>query len=77
MPLVLSTVCSLWFWSCFSVQGRKKKADGSKAGSADRSQADDSSEGNQHDTELSELDKVGVQPWGLQGRQNREDAIEA
>ncbi|NXP23014.1 FACD2 protein, partial [Scytalopus superciliaris] len=37
--------------------GRKKKADGSKAGSADRSQADDSSEGNQPDTELSELEK--------------------
>ncbi|NXY06866.1 FACD2 protein, partial [Pteruthius melanotis] len=37
--------------------GRKKKADGSKAGSADHSQADDSSEGNQPDTELSELDK--------------------
>uniref|UniRef100_A0A8C3VGN2 FA complementation group D2 n=1 Tax=Catharus ustulatus TaxID=91951 RepID=A0A8C3VGN2_CATUS len=30
---------------------KKKKADGSKAGSADRSQADDSSEGNQPDTE--------------------------
>ncbi|NWW91644.1 FACD2 protein, partial [Rhynochetos jubatus] len=40
--------------------GRKKKADGSKACSADRSQADDSSEGNQPDTELSELDKVGT-----------------
>ncbi|NWR83138.1 FACD2 protein, partial [Furnarius figulus] len=38
--------------------GRKKKADGSKAGSADRSQADDSSEGNQPDTELSELEKL-------------------
>ncbi|NXP89491.1 FACD2 protein, partial [Passerina amoena] len=38
-------------------RGRKKKADGSKAGSADRSQAEDSSEGNQPDTELSELDK--------------------
>ncbi|XP_071406849.1 Fanconi anemia group D2 protein isoform X2 [Pithys albifrons albifrons] len=37
--------------------GRKKKADGSKAGSADRTQADDSSEGNQPDTELSELEK--------------------
>ncbi|KAI1234423.1 hypothetical protein IHE44_0003473, partial [Lamprotornis superbus] len=40
--------------------GRKKKADGSKAGSADRSQADDSSEGNQPDTELSELDKTAT-----------------
>ncbi|NWH90010.1 FACD2 protein, partial [Aegithalos caudatus] len=40
--------------------GRKKKADGSKAGSADRSQADDSSEGNQPDTELSELDKTAA-----------------
>ncbi|XP_032555192.1 Fanconi anemia group D2 protein [Chiroxiphia lanceolata] len=37
--------------------GRKKKADGSKASSADRSQVDDSSEGNQLDTELSELEK--------------------
>ncbi|NWI51741.1 FACD2 protein, partial [Calyptomena viridis] len=37
--------------------GRKKKADGSKASSADRSQADDGSEGNQPDTELSELEK--------------------
>ncbi|NWI88168.1 FACD2 protein, partial [Pitta sordida] len=37
--------------------GRKKKGDGSKAGSADRSQVDDSSEGNQPDTELSELEK--------------------
>ncbi|NXA05170.1 FACD2 protein, partial [Sapayoa aenigma] len=37
--------------------GRRKKADGSKAGSADRSQADDSSEGNQPDTEFSELEK--------------------
>ncbi|NWV36396.1 FACD2 protein, partial [Grantiella picta] len=32
--------------------GRKKKADGSKAGSADHSQAEDSSEGNQLDSEL-------------------------
>ncbi|NWY75575.1 FACD2 protein, partial [Erithacus rubecula] len=40
--------------------GRKKKADGSKAGSADRSQADDSSEGNQPDTEFSELDKTAA-----------------
>ncbi|NXQ20430.1 FACD2 protein, partial [Peucedramus taeniatus] len=40
--------------------GRKKKADGSKAGSADRSQAEDSSEGNQPDTELSELDKTAA-----------------
>ncbi|KAF1402949.1 Fanconi anemia group D2 protein, partial [Spheniscus magellanicus] len=38
--------------------GRKKKTDGSKAGSADRSQADDSSEGNQPDIELSELEKT-------------------
>ncbi|KFZ46267.1 Fanconi anemia group D2 protein, partial [Antrostomus carolinensis] len=41
--------------------GKKKKADGSKAGSADRSQADDSSEGNQPDTELSELDKTAAE----------------
>ncbi|KAK2534352.1 Fancd2 [Columba guinea] len=41
--------------------GRKKKADGSKAGSADRSQADDSSEGNQPDTELSELEKAAAE----------------
>ncbi|NWR79930.1 FACD2 protein, partial [Centropus unirufus] len=41
--------------------GRKKKSDGSKAGSADRSQADDSSEGNQLDTELSELEKVAAE----------------
>uniref|UniRef100_A0A803VTS7 FA complementation group D2 n=1 Tax=Ficedula albicollis TaxID=59894 RepID=A0A803VTS7_FICAL len=40
--------------------GRKKKADGSKAGSEDRSQADDSSEGNQPDTDLSELDKTAA-----------------
>ncbi|XP_068057865.1 Fanconi anemia group D2 protein [Anomalospiza imberbis] len=39
---------------------RKKKADSSKAGSADRSQAEDSSEGNQPDTELSELDKTAA-----------------
>ncbi|NWV77983.1 FACD2 protein, partial [Dasyornis broadbenti] len=38
--------------------GRKKKADGSKAGSADHFQAEDNSEGNQLDTELSELDKT-------------------
>uniref|UniRef100_A0A663MDP7 FA complementation group D2 n=1 Tax=Athene cunicularia TaxID=194338 RepID=A0A663MDP7_ATHCN len=38
--------------------GRKKKTDGSKAGSADHSQADDTSEGNQPDTELSELEKT-------------------
>ncbi|NXX51747.1 FACD2 protein, partial [Tricholaema leucomelas] len=37
--------------------GKKKKADGSKADSTVRSQADDSSEGNQPDTELSELEK--------------------
>ncbi|NXF38228.1 FACD2 protein, partial [Nyctibius bracteatus] len=41
--------------------GRKKKTDGSKAGSADRSQADDSSEGNQPDTELSELEKAAAE----------------
>ncbi|NXH71304.1 FACD2 protein, partial [Hydrobates tethys] len=41
--------------------GRKKKTDGSKASSADRSQADDSSEGNQHDTELSELEKTAAE----------------
>ncbi|NXW55420.1 FACD2 protein, partial [Eurystomus gularis] len=41
--------------------GRKTKADGSKAGSADRSQADDSSEGNQPDTELSEVEKTAVE----------------
>ncbi|XP_009955615.1 PREDICTED: Fanconi anemia group D2 protein, partial [Leptosomus discolor] len=41
--------------------GRKKKTDASKAGSADRSQADDSSEGNQPDTELSELEKTAAE----------------
>ncbi|NXT76631.1 FACD2 protein, partial [Zapornia atra] len=41
--------------------GRKKKADGSKAGSADRSQVDDSSEANQPDTELSELEKSAAE----------------
>ncbi|XP_009983076.1 PREDICTED: Fanconi anemia group D2 protein, partial [Tauraco erythrolophus] len=41
--------------------GRKKKTDGSKAGSAERSQADDSSEGNQPDTELSELEKSAAE----------------
>ncbi|XP_042655668.1 Fanconi anemia group D2 protein isoform X2 [Tyto alba] len=41
--------------------GRKKKADGSKAGSADHSQADDTSEGNQPDTELSELEKTAAE----------------
>ncbi|KAF1619042.1 Fanconi anemia group D2 protein, partial [Eudyptes chrysolophus] len=41
--------------------GRKKKTDGSKAGSADRSQADDSSEGNQPDIELSELEKAAAE----------------
>ncbi|XP_068264845.1 Fanconi anemia group D2 protein isoform X1 [Nyctibius grandis] len=41
--------------------GRKKKTDGSKASSADRSQADDSSEGNQPDTELSELEKAAAE----------------
>ncbi|NWV25194.1 FACD2 protein, partial [Origma solitaria] len=40
--------------------GRKKKVDGSKAGSADHSQAEDSSEGNQLDTELSELEKTAA-----------------
>ncbi|XP_009282851.1 PREDICTED: Fanconi anemia group D2 protein [Aptenodytes forsteri] len=41
--------------------GRKKKTDGSKAGSADRSQVDDSSEGNQPDIELSELEKTAAE----------------
>ncbi|NWH55905.1 FACD2 protein, partial [Geococcyx californianus] len=41
--------------------GRKKKTDGSKAGSADRSQADESSEGNQPDTELFELEKTAAE----------------
>ncbi|NXH20167.1 FACD2 protein, partial [Bucco capensis] len=41
--------------------GRKKKADGSKADSADRSQVDESSEGNQLDTELSELEKTAAE----------------
>ncbi|NXO04514.1 FACD2 protein, partial [Rhinopomastus cyanomelas] len=41
--------------------GRKKKADGSKAGFADRSQVDDTSEGNQPDTELSELEKAAAE----------------
>uniref|UniRef100_A0A8D0EUV7 FA complementation group D2 n=1 Tax=Strix occidentalis caurina TaxID=311401 RepID=A0A8D0EUV7_STROC len=41
--------------------GRKKKTDGSKAGSADHSQADDTSEGNQPDTELSELEKTAAE----------------
>ncbi|XP_062356901.1 Fanconi anemia group D2 protein [Cinclus cinclus] len=41
--------------------GRKKKADGSKVGSVGRSQADDSSEGNQPDTEFSELDKTAAE----------------
>ncbi|NXQ90618.1 FACD2 protein, partial [Nyctibius grandis] len=41
--------------------GRKKTTDGSKASSADRSQADDSSEGNQPDTELSELEKAAAE----------------
>ncbi|KAM6300768.1 Fanconi anemia group D2 protein [Aegotheles albertisi] len=41
--------------------GKKKKADGSKASSADRSQGDDSSEGNQPDTELSELEKPAAE----------------
>uniref|UniRef100_A0A8B9BRA3 FA complementation group D2 n=1 Tax=Anser brachyrhynchus TaxID=132585 RepID=A0A8B9BRA3_9AVES len=46
------------FWACTSCEvkgiGRKKKSDGSKASFADRSQADESSEGNQPDNELSE-----------------------
>ncbi|XP_055660391.1 Fanconi anemia group D2 protein isoform X2 [Falco peregrinus] len=41
--------------------GKKKKTDGSKAGSADRSPADDSSEGNQPDAELSELEKTAAE----------------
>ncbi|NXI65032.1 FACD2 protein, partial [Anseranas semipalmata] len=41
--------------------GRKKKPDGSKACSADRSQTDESSEGNQPDTELSELEKTAAE----------------
>ncbi|NXF45452.1 FACD2 protein, partial [Oceanites oceanicus] len=40
---------------------RRKKTDGSKAGSADRSQGDDSSEGNQPDTELSEMEKTAAE----------------
>ncbi|XP_025902236.1 Fanconi anemia group D2 protein [Nothoprocta perdicaria] len=38
--------------------GRKKKSDGSKTCFADRSQVDECSEGNQPDTELSELEKT-------------------
>ncbi|NXX77188.1 FACD2 protein, partial [Urocolius indicus] len=41
--------------------GKKKKTDGSKSSSADRSQADESSDGNQPDTELSELDKTAAE----------------
>ncbi|KAM4653984.1 Fanconi anemia group D2 protein isoform 3-T3 [Amazona ochrocephala] len=41
--------------------GKKKKTDGSKASSANRSEGDDSSEGNQPDTELSELEKIATQ----------------
>ncbi|XP_074952297.1 Fanconi anemia group D2 protein isoform X3 [Phalacrocorax aristotelis] len=41
--------------------GKKKKTDGSKAGTADRSQADDSSGGNQPDSELSELEKTAAE----------------
>ncbi|NXD67820.1 FACD2 protein, partial [Eolophus roseicapillus] len=41
--------------------GKKKKTDGSKASSADHSQGDDSSEGNQPDTELSELEKTATE----------------
>ncbi|NXA56691.1 FACD2 protein, partial [Nothocercus julius] len=38
--------------------GRKKKSDGSKTSFADRSQVDECSEGNQPDSELSELEKT-------------------
>ncbi|NWV01184.1 FACD2 protein, partial [Upupa epops] len=41
--------------------GRKKKADGSKAGFADRSQVDDSSEGKQPDTDFSEPEKAAAE----------------
>ncbi|XP_062441302.1 Fanconi anemia group D2 protein [Rhea pennata] len=41
--------------------GKKKKPDGSKTCFADRSQVDDSSEGNQPDTELSELEKTAAE----------------
>ncbi|OXB78636.1 UNVERIFIED_CONTAM: hypothetical protein H355_002601 [Colinus virginianus] len=41
--------------------GKKKKRDGSKACSAERSQADESSDGNQPDTELSELEKSAAE----------------
>ncbi|XP_065543971.1 Fanconi anemia group D2 protein isoform X2 [Lathamus discolor] len=41
--------------------GKKIKTDGSKASSADRSQGDDDSEGNQPDTELSELEKIATE----------------
>ncbi|KAM8994581.1 Fanconi anemia group D2 protein isoform 1-T2 [Ara ararauna] len=41
--------------------GKKKKTDGSKASSANRSEGDDSSEGNQPDTELSELEKIATE----------------
>ncbi|OXB53530.1 hypothetical protein ASZ78_016179 [Callipepla squamata] len=41
--------------------GKKKKSDGSKACSAERSQADESSEGNQPDTELSDLEKSAAE----------------
>uniref|UniRef100_A0A8C6JVY1 Uncharacterized protein n=1 Tax=Melopsittacus undulatus TaxID=13146 RepID=A0A8C6JVY1_MELUD len=41
--------------------GKKRKTDGSKASSADHSQGDDSSEGNQPDPELSELEKTATE----------------
>ncbi|XP_062466664.1 Fanconi anemia group D2 protein [Pezoporus occidentalis] len=41
--------------------GKKKQTDGSKTSSADRSQGDDSSEGNQPDIELSELEKIATE----------------
>lgn len=55
-------------WICFFLQGKKRKSDSSKACSAERTQADESSDGNQPDTELSELEKVGIYPWGLAGK---------
>uniref|UniRef100_A0A8C3LGF0 FA complementation group D2 n=1 Tax=Chrysolophus pictus TaxID=9089 RepID=A0A8C3LGF0_CHRPC len=41
--------------------GKKKKSDSSKACSAERTQADESSDGNQPDTELSELEKSAAE----------------
>lgn len=58
-------------WICFFLQGKKKKSDSSKACSAEHTQADESSDGNQPDTELSELEKVGIYPWGLAGKGKR------